>query len=72
MVRWFWDDTIGAFFDTASDHETLITRPRDVTDNAVPAGNSLAVELLLRLGTLTGATTTRGAARRCSRRSARR
>jgi uncharacterized protein YyaL (SSP411 family) len=52
-VRWFWDDAAGAFFDTASDHEQLVTRPREVTDNAVPAGNSLAVELLWRLGELT-------------------
>jgi uncharacterized protein YyaL (SSP411 family) len=48
----FWDEDARAFFDTAKDHERLITRPRDVTDNAVPAGNSLAVELLLRLGDL--------------------
>ena len=44
--------TTGAFFDTASDHETLITRPRDVTDNAMPSGTSLAVELLVRLAEL--------------------
>ena len=54
MVQWFWDDTIGGFFDTAHDGETLIARPRELTDNAVPAGNSLAAELLLRLGDLTG------------------
>jgi uncharacterized protein len=52
MVRWFWDDAAGAFFDTASDHETLITRPKDVTDNAVPSGTSLGVELLVRLAEL--------------------
>jgi hypothetical protein len=51
-VKWFWDDAVGAFFDTASDHEQLITRPRDVTDNATPSGTSLAVELLLRLAEL--------------------
>jgi uncharacterized protein YyaL (SSP411 family) len=52
MVQWFWDDATGAFFDTSSDHETLITRPRDVTDNAVPSGTSLAVELLVRIAEL--------------------
>ncbi len=52
MVAWYWDDTVGAFFDTATDHEPLITRPRDVTDNATPSGTSLAVELSLRLAAL--------------------
>src|SRR5688572_7665634 len=52
-VEWFWDEGTGAFFDTSRDHERLITRPRDVTDNAVPAGTSLAVELLLRIAALT-------------------
>ncbi|HKW49902.1 MAG TPA: thioredoxin domain-containing protein [Gemmatimonadaceae bacterium] len=51
-VRWFWDDETGAFFDTASDHESLVTRPRDVTDNATPSGTSLAAELLARLADL--------------------
>jgi len=46
-VEWFWDTEAAAFFDTASDAEPLITRPREATDNAVPAGNSLAVELLI-------------------------
>jgi len=55
MVRWFWDDEAGVFFDTASDHERLITRPRDVSDNATPSGTSLAVELSLRLAELFGA-----------------
>ncbi len=53
-VRWFWDDEAGAFFDTAHDAEPLVTRPRDVTDNAVPSGNSLAVELQLVIATMTG------------------
>ena len=52
IVRWFWDDETGAFFDTASDHEQLVTRPRDVTDNATPSGTSLAAELLARLADL--------------------
>ena len=52
MVAYFWDDDTNAFFDTAHDHERLITRPREVTDNATPSGTSLAVELLLRLSEL--------------------
>ena len=43
---------MGAFFDTARDAEALITRPRDVTDNATPSGTSLAVDLLLQLAEL--------------------
>jgi len=54
VIEWFWDEDAGAFFDTASDHEELITRPRDVTDNATPSGTSLAAELLLRLGDVLG------------------
>ena len=52
--EWFWDANAGAYFDTAGDHETLLTRPRDLTDNAVPAGTSLTVDLLLRLAELLG------------------
>lgn len=45
----FWDDAIGGFYDTAADHEQLIVRPRDTGDNATPAGNSAAADVLLRL-----------------------
>ncbi|HUQ19501.1 MAG TPA: thioredoxin domain-containing protein [Gemmatimonadaceae bacterium] len=54
MIRWFGDADTGAFFDTASDAEQLITRPRDATDNAMPSGSSLATEVLFVLGDLTG------------------
>jgi hypothetical protein len=52
--RHFWDDATGAFFDAASDAPPLVTRPRDTYDNAMPSGTSLAVELLQRVGALTG------------------
>lgn len=48
------DGDIGGFYFTADDHEKLITRNRDLTDNATPGGNSLAATALLRLGKLTG------------------
>ncbi|HXT36612.1 MAG TPA: thioredoxin domain-containing protein [Chloroflexota bacterium] len=44
----------GPFFSTSDDHEQLIQRPRDLTDNAIPAGNSVAAEVLLRLAAHTG------------------
>ncbi len=52
MVTLFWNEEAQAFFDTAADAEALVTRPRDVTDNAIPSGSSLATELLLILGDL--------------------
>jgi uncharacterized protein YyaL (SSP411 family) len=39
----------GGFYDTSDDHETLITRPRDLQDNATPSGNAMAVTTLLKL-----------------------
>jgi hypothetical protein len=53
-VAHFRDERTGDFYDTASDAEKLVTRPRDITDNATPAGSSLAAELLLLLAEFTG------------------
>ncbi len=50
----FWDDALETFHDTPHDGEQLIAQPRDVTDNATPAGTSLACELLARLAELDG------------------
>ena len=41
-------DPAGGFFDTADCHEALITRPKDLQDNAVPSGNAMAATVLLR------------------------
>src|SRR5262249_9897615 len=46
-------DPAGGFFDTADDHERLITRPKDVFDSATPSGNAVAADVLLRLAVLT-------------------
>jgi uncharacterized protein YyaL (SSP411 family) len=49
-------DPHGGFFDTSDEHETLVTRPKDLQDNATPAGNSMAATVLLRLAALGGET----------------
>ena len=57
-------DLAGGFFDTGQHHETLITRPKDLQDNAIPSGNGMAVTVLLRLAALTGDGRYRDAAER--------
>jgi uncharacterized protein len=47
-------DPAGGFFDTSDRHETLVTRPKDLQDNAVPSGNAMAATVLLKLDALTG------------------
>ena len=54
MVDLFWDEASGGFYDTGRDHEALIVRPRDISDNAVPSGSSMATGVLLRLAIITG------------------
>ena len=54
----------GGFFDTADDAETLMARPRNLQDNAIPAGGSMATIVLLRLAAFTGEARYRDAAER--------
>jgi uncharacterized protein YyaL (SSP411 family) len=54
MIARFADPQRGGFFTTASDHEQLIARRKDVDDHPIPSGNSAAAYGLLRLAALTG------------------
>ena len=54
-VERFWSPAERLFYDAAGDSGSLFLRARDIMDNAVPSGNSLAAELLARSAVLTGA-----------------
>ena len=49
-------DPQGGFFDTGDLHEQLVTRPKDIQDNATPSGSAMAATVLLKLGALAGET----------------
>ena len=53
----------GGFYTTAGDHEALPVRTRSGYDGALPSGNAVAADALLRLATLTGSKRRRDAAR---------
>ena len=54
MFEQFHDGERGGFYQTGVDHEQLVVRRKDFIDNAIPSGNSLAAEALLRLAALLG------------------
>ncbi|MCX7682764.1 MAG: thioredoxin domain-containing protein [Anaerolineae bacterium] len=51
VVRTHFAAPVG-FYDTADHHETLIVRPRNLQDNAIPSGNAMAAFVFLRLAGL--------------------
>ena len=54
ILERFSDEASGGFYDTPTDHEKLIARPKDLMDNATPSGNSTAAEVLLKLSIYLG------------------
>ncbi|MEP7059254.1 MAG: thioredoxin domain-containing protein [Actinomycetota bacterium] len=56
LLERFQDEERGGFFLTGADAGAdLVVRPKELYDNAVPSGNSVAAEVLIRLSLLTGA-----------------
>ena len=56
LLDHFEDKTGGGFFFTSDDHEQLIHRPKPASDEAIPSGNGVAAQVLLRLSHLLGST----------------
>nr|VFK42914.1 MAG: hypothetical protein BECKSD772F_GA0070984_11322 [Candidatus Kentron sp. SD]VFK48622.1 MAG: hypothetical protein BECKSD772E_GA0070983_11332 [Candidatus Kentron sp. SD] len=67
VLTQFEDREAGGFYFTANDHESLIHRPKSMMDEALPAGNGIAVRVLGRLGHLLGETRYLRAAERALR-----
>lgn len=56
MLQKFFDQDKGGFYLYAEDAETLIHRPKELYDGAIPSGNSVATYVLLKLAAYTGST----------------
>ena len=54
LLEEFQDEETGGFYFTGKHHETLIHRPKNGHDGALPSGNAVATQALLWLGNLTG------------------
>ncbi|MGI9222039.1 MAG: thioredoxin domain-containing protein [Woeseiaceae bacterium] len=54
MLEQFEDPENGGFYFTATDHESLLMRPKTLADESMPSGNGVAAFALQRLGHLLG------------------
>jgi uncharacterized protein len=54
IVDQFEDKIDGGFYFTSHDHEHLVHRPKPAADEAVPSGNGIGTQVLIRLGYLLG------------------
>ena len=52
LLDLFWDEESGGFFTSGSDAETVVVRPKEFLDGALPSTNSVAITALLRVNAL--------------------
>ncbi|OGU41215.1 MAG: thioredoxin [Ignavibacteria bacterium GWB2_35_12] len=53
-IDYYWPEENYCFYQTASDSENLITRKLEFFDGALPSGNSVQFDNLIKLGRMTG------------------
>jgi uncharacterized protein YyaL (SSP411 family) len=54
MLNEFWDDVHGGLFLSSGEQKDLIVRSKEIYDGAMPSGNSVAANNLIRLGRISG------------------
>jgi hypothetical protein len=52
QIELFADEAGGGFYFTSKDHEALLARGKEIVDTAVPSGNSVSADNLVRLAVL--------------------
>jgi hypothetical protein len=57
MVASFWDESAGGFYASGEAHDRLLVRGKEAYDGAVPSGNAVAADALVRLARYTGEST---------------
>ncbi len=69
QLRLFWDDQVGGFFYTSSEHEVLIARSKLPVDGATPSAGAVAAGNLVYLAPRSTSPSISSAVRRCLRSS---
>lgn len=54
QIKYFWDNENGGMYFYGSDAESLLTRPKEFYDSALPSDNSVALANLFQLAAITG------------------
>ncbi len=54
LISFFWDFENGGFYFTSKDSKDLIIRQKEIYDGAIPSGNSIAIQNLMKLYLITG------------------
>ena len=54
LDKYFWDKESGGYYFSSEKEEALLIRQKEIYDGAIPSGNSIAMQNLLKLSVITG------------------